>query len=145
MIELDADQVGELRRIFPEDQFSVPLEESLRIESCRNIRGHCNIIHLESGLKADLYFLGKDPLHRWAIEKRRSIRVGAETVWIAPPEYVILRKLLYFKEGSSEKHLRDVKLILEHSRDQISLPEIDSRIESLGLSAEWQKAKDFLP
>jgi len=29
--------------------------------------------------------------------------------YAAPPEYVILRKLQYFREGGSEKHLLDIK------------------------------------
>lgn len=144
VIELGTADLKQLPHIFPSEQFYVPPEEVLQIESRRDARGHCNIIHFESGLKADLYFMGRDPLHLWAIELRRSFKISDEEVWVAPPEYVILRKLLFYKEGRSEKHLRDIRLILEHSSSLISLPDLEVRINELGLRAEWERARNFV-
>ncbi len=31
---------------------------------------------------------------------------------LAPPEYVIVRKLQFFREGGSQKHLRDISRML---------------------------------
>ena len=33
-------------------------------------------------------------------------------VRVAPPEYVILRKLSFYQEGGSEKHVRDIRGVL---------------------------------
>ena len=38
--------------------------------------------------------------------------LGTLTVSVAPPEYVILRKLEYYREGGSEKHVRDFRAML---------------------------------
>lgn len=143
VIELDPIHLSALPSIFSGDSFSVPPIEVLRLESQRAVRGHCNIIHFESGLKADLYFLGHDPLHRWAMERRRELTIDSERVWIAPPEYVILKKLQYFKEGGSEKHLRDIRLMLEHSIEMISIPLIVENAHALGVMQEWERAKNF--
>jgi hypothetical protein len=45
-----------------------------------------------------------------------------ESITIAPPEYVILRKLEYFREGGSDKHLRDIRAMLAVSGDQLDRP-----------------------
>jgi hypothetical protein len=40
------------------------------------------------------------------------VDVENDEFWLAPVEYVILRKLEYYREGGSEKHLRDISGIL---------------------------------
>ena len=58
---------------------------------------------------------------------------------LAPPEYVIVRKLEYFREGGSEKHLRDIRSMLAVSREQIDDAELKKWIQRLDLEAEWQQ------
>ena len=101
-----------LQAAFSKDPFYVPPEEIIRIESQRERRGHFNIIHHDSGFKADIYLAGEDPFHIWALENIRFVPMLGVNVPVAPPEYVIIRKLQYFKEGKSDKHLRDIKSIL---------------------------------
>ncbi len=45
-----------------------------------------------------------------------------EAFWIAPPEYVILRKLEYYREGGSQKHLDDIIGILDISPEEVDIP-----------------------
>ena len=52
---------------------------------------------------------------------------------------MILRKLEYFREGKSEKHLRDIRGMLEVSPAQIDRAFIDQWIARLGLDAEWDR------
>jgi len=67
-----------------------------------------------------------------------------DPLWVAPPEYVILRKLEYYREGGSEKHLRDISGMLEISLDQLDMAKIEERVRSFGLEKEWaQVAKDI--
>jgi hypothetical protein len=101
-----------------------PPEEVLAIEVRRGSRGHCNLIHHVSGFKADIY-IAFDGLHRWALAHRRALALDGLNVSVAPVEYVILRKLEYFREGQSEKHLRDIRGMLEVSPDQIDRGFID--------------------
>ena len=46
--------------LFSEEEFYLPPIEILDSEVLRENRGHCNIIHHESGFKADIYFAGND-------------------------------------------------------------------------------------
>jgi len=59
---------------------------------------------------------------------------------LAPPEYVIVRKLEYFREGGSDKHLRDIRAMLAVSGDQLDRAALKDWIERRGVQAEWQKA-----
>jgi len=48
-----------------------------------------------------------------------------------------LRKLEYYREGRSEKHLQDNAGILELSGDQIDFKVLMEQIDNKGLLKEW--------
>jgi hypothetical protein len=58
---------------------------------------------------------------------------------LAPPEYVILRKLEYHREGGSEKHLRDIRAMLAVSGDLLDRPALQDWIQKLNLETEWKR------
>jgi len=78
-------------------------------------------------------------LHAWALSNRRRIRLDSGPAWIAPPEYVILRKLEFFREGEQDKHLRDVRFMLAAS--DIDCAFVTARAARLGLTPEWQRCQ----
>jgi len=82
-----------LIEVFDEEQFYCPPREVIAQEVARSEKGHLNLIHHETGFKADVYLAGNDPLHAWAFQRRREIKMGDDSLWVAPLEYVILRKL----------------------------------------------------
>jgi hypothetical protein len=57
---------------------------------------------------------------------------------LASPEYVIVRKLEYYREGSSEKHLRDIRSMLTLSGEGLDHPALNEWIQRRGLEKEWQ-------
>jgi len=72
------------------------------------------------------------------MQNRRRITLNPEySIWIAPPEYVVIRKLEYYQEGRSEKHLNDILGILEISGDEIDRQIISEWVERKGLSQIW--------
>lgn len=126
---------------FPETEFYVPPETTIRTEQARAQRGHFNLIHLESGYKADIYLAGSDPLHAWALPLRRRLRWSEDVqVTVAPPEYVVLRKLEYFREGNSTKHPTDIRMICEGTGVDEHL--LAPWLERLGLTALWREIRD---
>ena len=139
--ELGNEETERFAAVFPIDMFYCPPTEVIKVELGRRMRGHFNLIHHASGFKADIYLRGQDPLHEWALNNRKKIDFDDEYIWVAPPEYVIIRKLEYYKEGKSEKHIRDIRGILTISDDQIDFAELERRVKSMGLSREWQMAK----
>ena len=64
-----------------------------------------------------------------------------EPVVVAPPEYVIVRKLEYYREGGSEKHLRDIRSMLAVSADQLERVALDEWIGRRGLGPEWNQVR----
>ena len=138
ILTLSQTDVTKLTAAFPEDAFYIPPLEVLRIEAARPQRGHFNLRHHDSGYKADIYLAGSDPLHAWAFEHRRQVDLDGTLIWFAPPEYVILRKLQFYREGRSEKHLRDIRAMLDHTQPDPST--LDRFIEEHALKAEWQAA-----
>ena len=123
---------------FSNTEFYVPPESVIRAEQARLHRGHFNLIHHESGYKADVYLMGSDPLHAWAMERRRRVRWSDDlALWVAPPEYVVLRKMEFFREGGSAKHPADIRAIREVTGvDEAALV---PWIEQLGLQDIWRQ------
>ena len=58
--------------------------------------------------------------------------------WFASPEDVILKKLLYFREGGSEKHLRDIAGVIKVQTDKLDREYLAKWIKELGVESEWQ-------
>lgn len=141
VIELRRDDIQRLRAGFPEADFYVPPTDIIEIELSRPHRAHFNLIHFDTGYKADLYLVGSDPLHRWAMSRRHRISYGAGHLQLAPPEYVILRKLEYFREGGSSKHRTDIQAILSVSGPEIDYVALAEWIERLGLAAIWESVR----
>lgn len=133
-------EAGVINRLFPLDQFYAPPEAVILIELRRSRRGHFNLIHHATGHKADIYLVGTDPLHAWGLEHRRRIELGPDAaLWVAPPEYVILRKLEYYKEGRSEKHKQDIRGMLAVSGDSLDMSFLHQWITTLGVASEWSE------
>jgi hypothetical protein len=126
-----------LRLAFPETDYYVPPEEKMHEEVARNSRGMFNLIHHKSQFKADIYLAAKDPLHAWALEHRRRVDLGGSGAWIAPPEYVILRKLEFLREGGSDKHIRDIRFIL--AATAVDRAFLEREVPRLGVQAQWTR------
>lgn len=126
-------------RVFPETDFYCPPAEVIEIESARPEQGHFNLIHHHSIYKADIYIATGSEFERWAFENRRSLAAGETPVWLAPPEFVILHKLEFFREGGSEKHLRDIRGVLAVTDLDLAL--LEKEIAARNLTDAWQKCR----
>ena len=112
VIFLRHEEINKLLEMFPEQDYYLPPADVISDEMTRESGGHFNIIHNDTGFKADLYLSGKDEIHAWAFRHARRIEYKGHILKVAPAEYVIVRKLEYYHEGGSEKHLRDVRAML---------------------------------
>jgi hypothetical protein len=127
--------IDRFRSEFPEEDYYCPPAEVISTEVLRPSHAHINLIHHSTGLKADCYIYTGDKLHIWAFDHRREITIGSGLrVKLAPPEYVIIRKLQYFKESGSQKHIDDVRSILDHSADLIDQKFLQSELDNRGLA-----------
>ena len=140
VLALRDEHLPPLLAAFPDSQFYLPPESVIRVEQARSQRGHFNILHLESGYKADVYLAGSDALHAWALPLRRRIPwTDSLELPVAPPEYVILRKLEYFREGGSTKHPSDIRAIL--ATTAVDQDVVTTWAGRLGLADLWESLR----
>lgn len=132
---LRSQDIPALRRAFPEADYYSPPDEALRAALAS--AGMFNLIHHASQFKADIYPAGADPLHAWALEQRRRIDVTGSGAWIAPPEYVIVRKLEFLREGGADKHRRDIRFML--AATPIDRTFIEAEVGKRGLLTLWRE------
>ena len=133
----DADIRG-LPELYPATDFYLPPFEVIVTEVARERRGHFNILHKATSFKADIYPAGRDEFNAWAFRNKRPIQFQGVTLVLAPLEYVIVRKLEYFREGGSEKHLRDIRGILNVSRGTINREGLNFWIQRQAVEAQWK-------
>lgn len=138
VVSIEPAQVDALIAAFPAEDFYLPPAEVLHAELQRETRGHFNIIHQHSALRADCYLPGSSELARWELAHRRRLSLGTGEAWFAPAESVIIHKLLFHREGGSEKHLEDIRGILVATPVDQSI--ISSWVDQLGLGEKWSSA-----
>lgn len=127
---------------FPAAEFYVPPEATLREELGRTSDGHFNLLHHESGVRADVYVLGRDPLHVWAMEHRRRIDLAPSlSTWLAPPEYVVVRKLAWRAEGGGERHESDIRSMLRSLGEHIDLDFVTDHADRGGFRDLWDRLR----
>lgn len=140
VVLIEADQIQLLPQLYPEDDFYLPPSDVIAIESRREAHGHFNIIHHHTGLKADIYLSRNHPILPWALAHTRRVPTPACQITIAPPEYVILHKLEFYRESGHQRHLRDIAGMI--GQQELDYEFLDSSIQSLHLAPQWQAAKE---
>lgn len=133
--EIAVDHVAELVAAFPADEFYVD-EETIR--EAISDRSQFNIIHPGSGLKVDVIIRQDTPFDNSRFGRIRRIH-PAESYQanFAAPEDVIIKKMEYYKEGGSEKHLRDITGILKITGEEVDRRYIAEWAHRLGLVEIW--------
>jgi len=65
------------------------------------------------------------------------------SIWFAPIEYVIVRKLEYFEQSGSDRHLRDIAGMLKVSGEYLDRAQVERMIAERGLSEFWKRANSI--
>jgi len=134
--------IPDLLKAFPQDEFFVT-EEMVR-DAILHL-GQFNIIHPESGIKVDVMLKQNTPFDNSRFNRIRRI-YPSETYQanFASPEDVIIKKLEYYKEGGSEKYLRDITGILKISGDSLNFDYINEWSNRLSFTEIWEAVKKRL-
>ncbi len=133
---IKARQVAQIERLFPIEEYYCPPREILHDEVIR--RGSFNLISQSSGIKVDIVIDKETDFYASEFARRKKLEIapGVE-VFIASAEDLILKKLDYYREGQSEKHLNDIRDIMVNVNvDEIYIKDWAGR---LNLQAEWEK------
>lgn len=138
VVDLSSDITEEFCSKF-DNNFYVDLESAL--EAIRQ-SSHFNIIHIPSGSKVDFFQLRKDKTAQEIFNRRHEESFDEKrTAFFSSPEDVIINKLIYYKEGKSEKHFRDIRGMLQVSGDKLDTAYIDRMTKELGLHRYWRRLK----
>jgi hypothetical protein len=100
--------------------------------------GQFNVIDVREGVKADILVLADTPFNQSRGARVRIVSWKGHAVRVASPEDIILKKLEYYREGGSDKHVRDVAGILKVSGEQIDFPYLRTWADQLGVRDEWE-------
>lgn len=136
--DLQLGNVEQFVKEFPPEDFYV---SDIAVRQAIQNRGQFNVIHSESGYKADIVIPSASAYDESQLRRRTRVRAENPEIdaFFATPEDVILKKLEYFREGESEKHLRDIAGILKIRGDQIDRQYIEYWADQFGVTEIWKK------
>ena len=134
VLELLPSHLTSFSQIFDPKDFYIPPHEIIRDEVLS--KRSFNLIHHETGLKIDIMIKKPTPHGEEEFKRRQRHEIlPGFNGYIASPEDVILKKLQFYREGGSPKHLVDCKAIL--SQSPLDNSYLDQWIEDLHLTKEW--------
>lgn len=134
LLDLPQSKVDALCQQFPPPDFYV---SAIAVREAIAERRQFNILHIPSGLKADLILSDDTEFGRLDISRGQRVRSeGYYNALFASAENVILKKLLYFQHGGSEKHLRDITGVITVQADRIDQAYLDHWAKKLGVTKE---------
>lgn len=135
VVDVQAQDAARFETLFPFEGFYCPTNEILRAEIVS--RGQFNLIHHDTGLKINVIIRKASPHAIEEFKRRRKISFWKNfEAQIASPEDVILKKLEFYREGSSEKHLTDNRGILANT--PVDRAYLEHWITALGLEKAYK-------
>lgn len=136
VVDLRPNQVDSFCAVFPEPEFYCPRE--FVAEAVRK-QFQFNVLQPETGLKIDVIVATGSEFDQSRLSRRRRLpaKSGFDT-WFASPEDMIVKKLEYYKEGGSEKHIRDILGVLRMQGERVDRAYIADWAARLGVTGEWE-------
>lgn len=138
VVQLPSQRVRSFEAAFPLADYYCPPREVLEAEVVQ--RGSFNLIHQGSGIKVDIVLVKPTEFYDSELRRRRKLKLSAGfEAFVASPEDVILKKLDYYREGGSEKHLVDIAGVL--AATPIDQAYLETWVSKLGLQDQWDRAR----
>ncbi len=136
VMQIGVSQIKSFCQVFDTTDYYCPPFEVIQDEVMR--RGTFNLIHQNSGIKIDIVLNKNSDISKTEFLRRQKIEMTPNfEVFIASPEDVILKKLEFYREGMSEKHINDIREILSFT--EIDNNYISMWVTQLGLGEVWAK------
>tara|TARA_R110002111_G_scaffold262860_1_gene341923 strand:- start:34369 stop:34950 length:582 start_codon:yes stop_codon:yes gene_type:complete len=142
LLDLPLDKIGLLCQEFSPPDYYVSDQAAREAVSTRR---QFNILHLPTGFKADLILTTDTEFSRLDISLgKRVTSTGFYDALFASAENVILKKLLFYQQGGSDKHLRDCASILLVQGRKIDQGYLNKWAGELGVSDELRLTREKL-
>jgi hypothetical protein len=136
VVQIKAFSIQGFSERFKAPDYYCPPTEVLLDEISR--QGLFNLVHIDSGIKIDVILVKNTDFYQSDFSRRREIEfLPGFVFYVASPEDIIIKKLDYYREGGSEKHLEDIRAMLAVTpTDQNYL---QNWICQLSLESAWAK------
>jgi hypothetical protein len=142
VVDLKPQQVVSICNAFPDPEFYVSRTAA---EEAVAHSGQFNVINPSSGNKIDFMVAGHTKWVLAQLDRSKQLAIFPDQVAnVAAPEDVILGKLIYYREGGSEKHLRDITGILKFSGAMIDRAYLNEFAQRLGVADMWEAVLNSL-
>jgi hypothetical protein len=136
VVQLGPLDIHKFANLFTIEEYYSPPIEVLKDEVLRS--GSFNLIHQTTGVKVDIILNKNTDFYKSENlrMKKVSILPGFDA-FIASAEDIILKKLDFYREGGSEKHLLDIREIL--ASNNVDQTYLDEWIQKMNFNQEWLK------
>jgi hypothetical protein len=140
--DIKTGQVEAFVAYFPSNEFYCDKE---MIEAEIKGRGQFNIIHTASGVKIDVILTKATSFSQTEFVRRNRCPISSDQkAYFASAEDVIIKKMEYYRDGGSEKHLRDITGILKISGEEVDRGYITDWAKRLNLTEIWDAIQERL-
>ncbi len=123
---------------FPSPEFYI---SDIGAQSAVRNGGQFNIIHPDTGLKIDVIVPQPSTFDDMRFSRRKEVKDRGVDGCFGSPEDIILSKLLFYKEGQSDKHLRDITGILKLCPQPLDFAYIEKWATTLDVLDIWQAVR----
>lgn len=135
VVRLSHGQVQALCDAFPVDEFYVSADAV--VEAVEH-KTQFNILYPKTGLKVDVMVADDSDFNVARFSRTRRLETAPEVgISFASPEDVIIKKLEYYREGGSEKHLRDIAGVVKVVGEDLDRAYIEHWARAMGLEEIW--------
>ncbi len=136
IVEIFQRDVEKFTRIFKNNFY---LDKS-SVKDAIEHQGMFNIIHNDSVCKVD-FIVRKDTLYRETeFQRRKQIQIDDIPIWIVSPEDLVISKLYWAKDSSSEMQIKDIKNLLQ-SHKNLDREYILHWVQKLGVQHIYKKVE----
>ncbi len=136
VVEMRREQVDAFCSAFPAAEYYC--SKDALVQAIQQ-RFQFNILHARSGMKIDVIIAGDTEFDRTRFARRLRLASSDNSdVWFASPEDVIIKKMVYYKEGQSEKHIRDILGVLKVRAEKVDRGYITAWAEQMELAEIWR-------
>jgi hypothetical protein len=139
VVDLRAGHYHSILEAFSSDEYYISAEAVMH---AMRFGGMFNVIHSTSGLKIDFVVTDGTGYDDVRLCRSRTMKTesGAEMKFSAP-EDVILKKLEFYKQGGSDKHLRDIASMIKISGELFDRDYLEKWAIHLQVTEEWNAVK----
>lgn len=105
-------------------------------------RRSANLVHQDTQVKVDLFVAGGTALDLQQLGRRQAVNIGGRTLFVHPPEDILLQKLRWFRLGgeTSDRQWRDIVGIVRVQGTRLDAAYLDANAPLLDVTDLLRRA-----